>query len=262
MQTKNTTRRAVLLAGIATAPALASPALTLTGPDPIFAAIETNRKAEANSLRLAKLEDGFQPELEVAIDAAVDAAIDTRRSLAATVPTTPAGLCAYLDYLRSWSPDDFLFDGSSESRDFLESLHRAVHGMSGLRPMRTAPHAVAETSTDAELLALRPQLELMIRDYAALQAVDDWEADPDLKRWDALHDRMHPLVDRIMSHRPKTLAGLGMFMRAASLSYDDYERENDRGEERHGNLISAVCTFCGIEQVTTDHDDEDREAAS
>ena len=44
MQTKNTTRRAVL-AGIATAPALAAPALALSGPDPIFAAIEQHKVA-------------------------------------------------------------------------------------------------------------------------------------------------------------------------------------------------------------------------
>jgi hypothetical protein len=114
-----------------------------------------------------------------------------------------------------------------------------------------------DTSADAELLALRPELELIIRDYVALQAVDDWaEVDPDLERWSMLHDRMHPLVDRIMSHRPKTLAGLGMMTRAASLSYDDYERENDGGENRHGNLISAVCPFCSVEPIITDHEDE------
>jgi hypothetical protein len=44
MQTKNTTRRAVL-AGIAAAPALAAPALALSGPDPIFAAIEAHSSA-------------------------------------------------------------------------------------------------------------------------------------------------------------------------------------------------------------------------
>jgi hypothetical protein len=42
MQTKNTTRRAIL-AGIATVSALAAPGLALSGPDPIFAAIERHR---------------------------------------------------------------------------------------------------------------------------------------------------------------------------------------------------------------------------
>jgi hypothetical protein len=48
MQTKTTTRRAVL-AGIATAPALAAPALALTsaGPDPIYAAIEAHPRLMA-----------------------------------------------------------------------------------------------------------------------------------------------------------------------------------------------------------------------
>jgi hypothetical protein len=42
-----TIHRRAVLAGIATAPALAAPALALSGPDPIFAAIERHRAAYA-----------------------------------------------------------------------------------------------------------------------------------------------------------------------------------------------------------------------
>jgi hypothetical protein len=135
----STIHRRAVLAGIAAAPALAAPALVLSGPDPIYAAIENHRKAEPDSLRLSQLEDDLQrddrtPELVAAIDAAVDAAVDTRRSLAATVPTTPAGLCAYLDYLlnESVALETFFFDDDDESTAFLESLHRAVHNMNSL----------------------------------------------------------------------------------------------------------------------------------
>jgi hypothetical protein len=61
--------------------ALAAPALALSGagPDPIFAAIENHRKSDAESLRLADLEDDLPPskrtpELVAALDAAVDIA--------------------------------------------------------------------------------------------------------------------------------------------------------------------------------------------
>jgi hypothetical protein len=60
----NHSRRAVL-AGIATAPALAAPALALSGPDPIFALIQAHRAAlaahlatlEAQSVRQERLVD-------------------------------------------------------------------------------------------------------------------------------------------------------------------------------------------------------------
>jgi hypothetical protein len=256
------------IAAIAGEPA-PSPSIAVTvEPDPIFAAIEANRKADVDFIRLCDLEGELEEkgiELVSAPDdhrtpemaATVDASIKSRELLAKTAPTTLAGLVAYIDYVRDWSRTEFLFDGApGESKDFLESLQRSVHNIRGLRPIQT-PHAVTSASADAELLALKPDLELIIRDYAALQAVDDWaEVDPDLKRWSALHDRMHPLVDRIMTHRPKTLAGLGVLTRAASLSYDDFDRENDN-ESKQGDLISAVCSFCGVEPVVADHEDEE-----
>jgi hypothetical protein len=134
-------RRAVL-AGIATAPALAASALALSGPDPIFAAIENHRKCDADFIEQCNLEaaaeetgvkfaaaseeDRRTPEM---IDA-VDASIEARESLAKTAPTTLAGLVAYLDYVRDWSPDDeLLFADDREGMDFLESLQRAVRGL-------------------------------------------------------------------------------------------------------------------------------------
>jgi hypothetical protein len=94
---KTTTRRAVL-AGIATAPALAAPALALSGagPDPIFAAIERH-KACYVALGLSE---------EEAVGAAVQAETDASRKMAATVPTTLAGLLALLRYVEKMHNGD------------------------------------------------------------------------------------------------------------------------------------------------------------
>jgi hypothetical protein len=92
---KSHSRRAVL-AGIATAPALAAPALALSGPDPIFAAIERHK---ATYVALGLSEEG-------AVDAAVDAETDASRKMAATVPTTLAGLLALLRYVEKMHNGD------------------------------------------------------------------------------------------------------------------------------------------------------------
>jgi hypothetical protein len=150
VNTTSPSRRAVL-AGIAATPALAAPALVLSGPDPIFAAIENHRKLDADFLTLARSEDRLlesgikllpapgdhrTPEMVAAVDASVNA----RQSLANTVPTTAAGLAAYLDYLLTESVvlGDFFFDGDDEALDFLESLHSAVRGMNGLSAAEAA----------------------------------------------------------------------------------------------------------------------------
>lgn len=100
-------------------------------PDPIYAAIETDRKLNAEFIRL---------------------------------PATPAGLAAYLDYLLKESialGGDFYFDGKHETFDFLKSLHRAVHGMSGLRPMHVVP---LRSDPDADLAALEIKIMAVARE--------------------------------------------------------------------------------------------------
>lgn len=166
--------------------------------------------------------------------------------------------------------------------------------------------AIADPLADAELLALRPELEGIISEYLAKQADDDarqaafdaavekatglprhkwpsvseegpippfppgsfWDLkhgaaeafhaadphDPDLEDWGALRGRMHPLIDRILDLQPKTLAGLAIFARAASLSYDDWH------SGQMGAVIDALCAFCGVEPVLTDEDDEEAES--
>ena len=139
---------------LASATALASSSALASAmpaaPDPIFAAIEIDRKLNAEFMRLSNSEDalresGIEPvpaqgdHRTPEMVAVVDANIESRLSLAKTVPPTPAGLCAYLDYLLNSSVGTFFFDGDDESMGFLESLHHAVHRMRGLRPMEKTP---------------------------------------------------------------------------------------------------------------------------
>jgi hypothetical protein len=100
----NTTSRRDVLAGIATAPALSAPALALmSGPDPIFAAIERHKA------RNAAFSNALQGEPETASPehdewlrgeaAAGDAEREASAEMVATVPTTLVGLLASLLYV-------------------------------------------------------------------------------------------------------------------------------------------------------------------
>ena len=125
--TSKTTRRAVL-AGAAALPALTIiPATALPaigGTDPIFAAIERCRVAEA-----AGLIEPVQPGTKDIRPA--------REALARTSPTTPAGLVALTGFLREQTAafGEFYFDTTSdEPAAFASSLDHAVRGMAGLKP--------------------------------------------------------------------------------------------------------------------------------
>ena len=105
-----TSRRAVL-AGIAAAPTLAATALALSGPDPIFAAIDRYKRAVAARSAALTATWGFgatkpfpedSPE-SAAATAAHDEAFEREweafEELFATKPETVAGIAALLDQL-------------------------------------------------------------------------------------------------------------------------------------------------------------------
>jgi hypothetical protein len=97
---KSRTRRAVL-AGIAAAPALATPALALSGagrPDPILALIEKHRVA--HDVR-ERCDDGEH------MDAVNETAWAIEEALARTRPTTLAGILAIMRYERELSDRPF-----------------------------------------------------------------------------------------------------------------------------------------------------------
>jgi hypothetical protein len=137
-----------LVTTAAALPALAMPAVADTlghEPDPIFKAIERYSALDEAYYALAHYEDDLTesghkltpapgdhrtPEMAAAV-AAVRAA---RAELAKTVPSTPAGMTAYLDYVLSESDkaDDLLFESSGgverddEAMDFIRSLARGA----------------------------------------------------------------------------------------------------------------------------------------
>jgi hypothetical protein len=115
--TTTASRRAVL-AGIATAPVLAAPALALSGaePDPIFAAIEHHRVAFQISLTAGRIQSGtidarwspeYDPfkckEVDEASSAADDASTDAAYALTTTRPTTTAGILALVRHVEAFN---------------------------------------------------------------------------------------------------------------------------------------------------------------
>jgi hypothetical protein len=128
----NMNRRAIL-AGAATLPAISITALG-SEPDPAFAAIEAYKTAFDAFIARCRYEDDHV-KLEPAPDdvrtpemvALVNSSIATRQALAATVPTTMAGLVAVLKCVIEESVDQFLFeDEEEEVLIFLSSIKRAV----------------------------------------------------------------------------------------------------------------------------------------
>lgn len=138
--------RRTLVAGAAALPAIAIPAAAqcaLAGPDPVFAAIETCRKAEAAFLARCDFEDELKEkgvELATAFDdhrtpemvCLAEASIAARAALAETAPTTLAGLAAVLGFIREQSQslgECFFEDG--ETWAFVTTIERAVLGLMG-----------------------------------------------------------------------------------------------------------------------------------
>jgi hypothetical protein len=128
---KSHSRRATL-AGIATAPALDAPALALsgTGPDPIFAAIEQHRVAFADWGRL--------PEESEAEAAAINRTLDLETALIETQPSTMAGILAIMQYRRDFdiaSPGYHLFpetnNGGKPMSNWLATIEQAIATISG-----------------------------------------------------------------------------------------------------------------------------------
>jgi len=130
MSSDNLSRRTIL-AGAASVPALALPAVAAISaslPDPIFAAIERMRTAEAVCDALDENDD--------AIDAPVYEYWKVRSALARTVPTTPDGLMALSSFLLEAQANLYgagpYFDEADDAEAFAASLDTAVRRMMSL----------------------------------------------------------------------------------------------------------------------------------
>jgi hypothetical protein len=141
-----TSRRAVL-AGIATAPALAGPALALgssVGPDPIFAKIDRHRIAMATHFAASEAQDAMEERWFDAVHATdcdpryaeakekscetSDAEIEAAWELVAEPPTTIAGAAALAAYALEYHRD-YLWpnDENRDTGDFAAALLRSLH---------------------------------------------------------------------------------------------------------------------------------------
>jgi hypothetical protein len=112
-----------------------------------------------------------------------------------------------------------------------------VAGAATALPALAAAPAAAADAADAELLALGAQLEPIIQAWLAQKIIDEQERDlhpypdPELTRWSAIHARLYPLVDAILSREAHTLAGLAVQARAFTLSSAEWWDDNPPCEE-------------------------------
>jgi hypothetical protein len=143
---KTTSRRAVL-AGIAATPALAAPALALTiaGPDPIFALIEQHRVAYAAVCAAVDATDAAAGEyggwgapkvkpFEEAQTAVTVAMMELEGELAETAPTTLHGILAIMRYRREFAtmPLSYdLFEAKGADEAWLETIEQSITQISG-----------------------------------------------------------------------------------------------------------------------------------
>ena len=152
---KSTLTRRALVASTPALPAAAALGLPAAAqaaaePDPIFAAMEQTDSTERAFLARCAYEEALQKagqKLPPApgeysrtqeMVAIVNTSIAGREELAATSPTTLAGLTTYLDFLIARSvelsegDDVFFFDGDEETLTFVRSIARSARALARL----------------------------------------------------------------------------------------------------------------------------------
>ena len=112
----STHSRRAILAGIAAMPALAAPALALSGPDPIFAAIETHRATWADlSARCSALDAADTPEAEAELSRIMAVDNEAAGELADAKPVTLAGAIALLRHSVEFS-EEYAFEDDEDDK--------------------------------------------------------------------------------------------------------------------------------------------------
>jgi hypothetical protein len=122
--------------------------------------------------------------------------------------------------------------------------------------------SVSSDTVDAELRALGLELETLIREWHARQAIDRRvragevpDSDPESEGWTDFHDRMYPVCDRILACRPQTIAGLGVQARAISLTEEgwwDGDWDEHGPENYTRDFVASVCAFAGVRTVNAE----------
>jgi hypothetical protein len=72
------------------------------------------------------------------------------------------------------------------------------------------------------------------------------EGDASDDPWNDIHDRMWPLIDAIMAHKPQTIAGLGVVARAFTLDNAEQWEPDADDALHHRAFMEAVCAIAGV----------------
>ena len=67
--------------------------------------------------------------------------------------------------------------------------------------------------------------------------------------WKNIHDRLHPLLDEILSYEAQTLAGLVVQTHALALSNSEWWGDGYEDNERNCLFVESLCSFLGITPV-------------
>lgn len=144
----------IVVASVAAAVPTIAPAIAEQAVDPIFAALETFRSAEAD-FYANKPEWGGEISDEIS-----DRWYEAMTAVVRTQPTTPAGLCALTSFAREMTEraENDATLGDDQWVPIMTSIEAAAHGMSGLKPW-SPPAAPSNRKLDA----LWREREAMIR---------------------------------------------------------------------------------------------------
>jgi hypothetical protein len=222
-------RRAVL-AGIATAPALAAPALALSGaapPDPILAALAEHRRLDGMQYdiweRLQQIEVWGQAEIDLEAERCriCDAADQVGWTLTKIRPTTAAGAGALITYVR----------GDLETGEWQSpAMCNALEALAGMGDTALPAAAVAP------LFAFSgpdPIFAAIERHRAADAYRDTLNEEDDETAFNAAGDVAHALAIVLGQTQPTTLAGVVTIIR--------YRREHDVAFPGHHLFIPEGC---------------------
>lgn len=152
--------------------------------DPIFAAIERAKTADAASLALYEREpvDGDTPEYKAKEEENVGECWAARAALARTVATTPAGLVALTSFIHAQSVDlrEFYFDDNDPLEDFAASLDASVRGVIGQFVMPAIDPVFAAIEAHRKALA----------ELTAHNKTEPEVSDPGYDAWESLTDEL------------------------------------------------------------------------
>jgi hypothetical protein len=229
-----------LLAGAATLPALATPAIGQAAePDPIFAVVARAREAEKWHASLGENDDSVP---------ALRAVEKARTLLARTVPRTAAGLAEVTGFLREVDLELCgaapYFEDAEDSAAFNISLDKAVRGIAGLQPWTPDDMAGTAGEPDPIFAAIEAHRSAEAAAAAAFKHADHEPDTPhaDQAAREAAADEATDVADQLavelLEVEPVTMAGVIALLEYAADYVDD---GNSWPPLEEGTFESTLC---------------------